>query len=280
MNGECDFIFCSHITPYLLRFHGQPFVYLGQTVNWTDDVLVSREPMASPKDLEGKRLAEDPSATPERHGGAHPAGNHLLYLRRAGVDAHEITFIPRTSRDSYRDVLSGAADATFASPPEDELARTAGLHVLPLEPLPMVQATTLTTLWPTVEDRRDLCEGVVKAVLMGVHFIKTEPEGMWQLMQEDVAAELGIEDERALRYLHDHNRAILEPRLYPRADAVANAFELAIMEEPEVARALNPLSLWDLHLLRSVEESGYIDALYEGNVPGPGQTLIHNPTTT
>src|SRR6266545_2850307 len=67
MNGECDFIFGSHITPYLHRFHGQPFVYLGQTVNWTDDVLVSREPISSPKDLENKRLAEDPSATPDRH---------------------------------------------------------------------------------------------------------------------------------------------------------------------------------------------------------------------
>ena len=45
VRGECDFIFGSHISPYLHRFHGQPFVYLGQCVNWVNDVLVSREPL-------------------------------------------------------------------------------------------------------------------------------------------------------------------------------------------------------------------------------------------
>src|SRR5436190_1135471 len=185
VRGECDFIFGSHISPYLHRFHGQPFVYLGQCVNWVNDVLVSREP------------------------------------------------------------------------------------------LPMVQATTLTTLWPTLEGRRDLCEAVIKAVLMGVAFIKTQPEPMREVMERDVAAELQIEDPRVLRHLQTENQAILEPRLYPRPDAIANAFELAVMEEPAIRDALNPMSLWDIHLLRSVEESGYVDTLYDGQVPGPG--AVHAP---
>ena len=69
------------------------------------------------------------------------------------------------------------------------------------------------------------------------------------------------------------NQAILEPRLYPRADAVANAFELAVMEEPEIREGLNPMSLWDIHLLRELEESGFVDELYGGEVPGPGHVL-------
>jgi ABC-type nitrate/sulfonate/bicarbonate transport system substrate-binding protein len=275
VRGECDFIFGSHISPYLHRFHGQPFVYLGQCVNWVNDVLVSREPLRSLRELEGKRLSEQPGVTAERHHGAHPGGNHLLYLRREGVDAHKITFVTSKQRARYLEVLNGAADAAFVSPPEDEQARAAGLQVLPLAPLPMVQATTLTTLWPTLEDRRDLCEAVIKAVLMGVAFIKTQPGPMREVMERDVATELQIEDPRVLRHLQTENQAILEPRLYPRPDAIANAFELAVMEEPAIRDALNPMSLWDIHLLRSVEESGYIDTLYDGQVPGPG--AVHAP---
>lgn len=273
VRGECDFIFGSHISPYLHRFHGQPFVYLGQTVNWVGDVLVSREPMQSLKDLEGKRLSEQPTVTADRHGGAHPGGNHLLYMRREGVDSHKVTFVKSKQRARYVEVLNGEADAAFVSPPEDAEARVAGLHVLPLPPLPMVQATTLTTLWPTLRERRDLCVAVAKAVMMGVAFIKIQPAAMWEVMEQDVAKELKIENPAVLRHLHEENQAILEPRLYPRADAVANAFELAIMEEPAIRDALNPMSLWDIDVLRELEESGFVDNLYGGQVPGPGRVL-------
>jgi ABC-type nitrate/sulfonate/bicarbonate transport system substrate-binding protein len=273
VKGECDFIFGSHISPYLHRYHGQPFVYLGQTVNWVDDVLVSKMPLGSLKDLEGKRLSETERATPDRHNGSHPAGNHLLFMRREGVDAHKVTFFPSKRRKQYLDVLEGQADAAFASPPDDEEARRAGLHVLPLAPLPMVIASTMTTLWPTVKNNPDLCTAVLKAVLMGVHFIKTKPDEMWKVMQDDVAAELKIEDSRVLEYLHRHNQAVLEPRLYANPEAIKNAFELAVMEEPEISRALNPMSLWDFHFLRSIEESGFVQELYGGRVPGPGSVL-------
>jgi len=273
VKGECDFIFGSHISPYLHRFHGQPFVYLGQTVNWVDDVLVSKAPLKSIKDLEGKTLSESPKASADRHLGSHPAGNHLLYLRREGVDAHKIKFYPSKARKHYRDVIEGLADAAFASPPDDEEARRAGLHVLTLEPLPMVIASTMTTLWPIVEKRPDLCVAVLKAVIMGVHFIKTKPDEMWKVMQNDVAAELKIEDPNVLEYLHKKNLSVLEPRLYANAESIKNAFELAVMEEPAIAKGLNPMSLWDFHLLRSIEESGFIEELYGGHVPGPGAIL-------
>lgn len=273
VRGECDFIFGSHISPYLHRFHGQPFVYLGQTVNWVDDVLVSKVPLKSIKDLEGKTLSESPKATADRHNGSHPVGNHLLYLRREGVDARRIIFYPSKARKYYTDVIEGLADAAFASPPDDEEARRAGLHVLTLEPLPMVIASTMTTLWPIVEKNRDLCVAVLKAVIMGVHFIKTKPDEMWKVMQNDVAAELKIQDPNVLEYLHKKNLSVLEPRLYANAESIKNAFELAVMEEPAIAKGLNPMSLWDFHLLRSIEESGFIEELYGGRVPGPGAIL-------
>lgn len=268
MNGECDFIFGSHITPYIHRYNGKPFVYLGQTVNWSFDLVASREPINSLKDLEGKRLSVRPGVTADRHHGNHPSGNRLLFLRRDGADAHKIDLVQKG--DEFQVVLDGEADAVWVSPPDDEAAAAAGLHIFRPDPLPMVQASTMTTLWPILQQRPELCEAVLKAVLMGVHFIKTQPDAMWKVMQEDVAKELKIEDEKLLRHLHDSNRSILEPRLYPRAEAVLNAFELAVMEQPEIRDKVNPMSLWNIHLLRGIEESGYIDELYSGNVPPQG----------
>jgi hypothetical protein len=136
-----------------------------------------------------------------------------------------------------------------------------------------VQASTMTTLWPIMQARPELCVAVLKATMMGVHFFKTQVGPMWEVMQQDVAKELKIDSEEVLRALFLRNQAILEPRLYPRAEAIANAFELAVMEEPAVAEALNPMSLWDVHLLRELEESGFVDELYGGQVPGPGSVL-------
>jgi len=51
---------------------------------------------------------------------------------------------------------------------------------------------------------------------------------------------------------------------YPALPAVANAYELACLQY-RVARDISPLALWDLHYLRALDESGFVDALYTGD---------------
>jgi ABC-type nitrate/sulfonate/bicarbonate transport system substrate-binding protein len=269
VRGECDFIFGSHVSPYIHRFHGQPFVYLGQTVNWADDVLVSREPLAGARDLEGRQLCDRNGLSPTNFGANHAAGNHLLYLLREGVDLARVTFVSGPHKEHYRNLLDGIGDAAFASPPYDGEAKAAGLHLLPLAPLPMVNSSTMTTLSSTVRERPALCEAVLKATIMGIHFIKTQPEAFRKLIQTEVATELEIDDQKVLDHLHRYSTSIMEPRLYPTAEAINNAYRLAVIQEPAVA-ALNPMSLWDVHLLRGIEETEFIDDLYGGAVPGPG----------
>ena len=48
---------------------------------------------------------------------------------------------------------------------------------------------------------------------------------------------------------------------YPELPAVANAYELACIQHPET-RDISPLSLWNLHYLRELDDSGFIDRLY------------------
>lgn len=276
--GEVDFVFGSHISPYLRKAAGQPFVYLAQTVNWVDDVLISREPISSLSEVNGLRLAEkgDVSATSAGHAN-HTGANHLLYLRKAGVDLHSLTYVKTSNR--IDDLLSGRADIAFAVPPTDKEARAAGLHILDLDPMPMIYATTLTTIWPVANERPELCLSVAKAVAMGIHHLKTEPDAMWAVMESKVGPALGIESEDTLRYLQRRAASILEPMMYPRADAIINAFELAVMERSDLADVVNPLSLWNLRYVRELEESGFYETLYGGHVPGEGRALAESRTT-
>ena len=49
---------------------------------------------------------------------------------------------------------------------------------------------------------------------------------------------------------------------YPDAQAIINAYELGCIKSPE-AKKQSPLALWDLHYLRQLDNSGFIDKLYK-----------------
>lgn len=54
----------------------------------------------------------------------------------------------------------------------------------------------------------------------------------------------------------------LERKGYPSAEAIVNVFQLAVRRNPEIA-GFNPLALWNTHYLRELEDSGYINRLYQ-----------------
>ena len=45
---------------------------------------------------------------------------------------------------------------------------------------------------------------------------------------------------------------------------MANAYKLCCLKSPE-AEEMSPMALWDLHYLRELDNSGFIDALYTNN---------------
>ena len=258
IGGEVDFIFGSHVSPYIQKANGQPFVYLGQSINFSNDVLITREPVADLTAMRGKILAERKTDR-----ASHPWDNHRLYLQRGGVDLTEIEFV--SPKDLNKDgkpidlVHDGDAFAAVVSPPEDLFAQQMGLTVTPLPLLPMVQATTLTTLWHTRQDRADLCRGIIRAVRAGVQYFKYEHGAMMKLMEEKAGPQLGIEGEAVLRSLYERNAYLLEDRLYPRPESIANAYRIAVLRQPEIQTKVTPLELWDVDLLRQVdaEDAGH-----------------------
>lgn len=250
VDDETDVIFGSHVTPYLRFDEGTPFVYLGQSVNRVDDSVVTAAPVTSLAELRGKRLAD------ETDDESHPFGNHILYMRRDGVEEHEVSWVNTPRADTIAAIKDGTVDGAFLSPPDDEEARDAGLHVFTPPPLPMVVAATVTTLWPKVAADPDLFKRVLRAVRMGIAFFKDEPEAMRKVMADDVAVELGISSDDRLEKLYRRNADLLERTLYPQAESVHNAFLLAVRQRPELVDRLSPMTLWDMHLLREIDAEG------------------------
>lgn len=52
----------------------------------------------------------------------------------------------------------------------------------------------------------------------------------------------------------------LKIRPYPTPQAIINTYEIATSEYPG-AKGLNPLTLWDLHWVKELDDAGFIDRI-------------------
>jgi ABC-type nitrate/sulfonate/bicarbonate transport system substrate-binding protein len=258
-DGQIDFISGNHITPYSLLREGKPIVCLASPSNAVRDRLISGRPTSTLSELRGKRIADQPLQS-RSAGFQHPTGNHMLCLRRAGVAVEEVHWVEIEAsgaalRKAQIDALqSGRADACFATGSTADYEQ-AGFSVLELEPLPMINGPTLTTSLTRLQQDDNLGDRLVRALLLGIHFAQTHREET-ELILEGLRRRDPAAEGASYRGLERMPR-----RPYPAAAGILNAFELCLMKDPD-AKTVNPLALWDLHYLRELDDSGFIDALY------------------
>jgi len=259
--GEIDFISGNHISPYALIARGFPIVSLASPDNIMHARLVSRRPVAALAELRGRRIG-DVDVTGADGGYNHTRGNHMLYLRRAGVEPDEVEWVvlAETAARDYgkkqlQAMLDERVDATF-------VMRTAeyekhGFHVFAPPPLPMISGPTITSTLTKLKEIDRLGERLVKAMVLGIHFAKTKPaeaEHVLQDLNQRFPQWGGVKAERLAR---------MPAKPYPDVIGIANAYEIACMQYPE-ARDVDPIALWDMRCLRELDNSGFIDALYKG----------------
>lgn len=261
-DGSIDFVSGNHITPYALVAKGKPIVCLASPSNAVRDRVVSREPVRSVAELRGKRIA-DLALEGRAAGFNHLRGNHMLYLLRAGVGLDEVQWVElgdegnETFRNAQFEALTtGKADAALVTGGTDRYER-AGLHVFTPEPLPMINGPTLTTSIRALQKKDRLGERLVKAMILGTHFARTRREETETILE-------GLRRRLPSAGHASYNSVAKIPvKPYPDPAAVMNAYKLCLMKAPE-AKELSPLALWDLHYLRELDHSGFIDGLYHG----------------
>jgi len=261
-DGSVDFVSGNHISPYLLVRRGKPIVSLTSPSNSVNDKLAARFPIKQVSELRDKRIG-DTTLVDSIGGYQHPRGNHMLYVMRDGLRLDEVEFVELTESNNefhamqLEVVKSGKVDAIFVTGNTDKFEQ-AGLHVLPLDPLPMINGPTLTSTLTTLQKKAGLAERLVKAQVMGIHFARTrrgETEDILEGLRQRVPEAKNV----AYRSV-----AKLLPKPYPDHEGVANAYKLCCLKSPETEE-ISPMALWDLHYLRELDNSGFIDSLYANN---------------
>jgi NMT1/THI5 like len=261
-SGKIDLISGNHISPYALVARGKPIVSLASPTNGVSDRVVSREPIKSLTEIRGKRIV-DTTILDNGGGYNHIRGNHMLYILEAGLELTDVEWIEITDRMSsefriqqYEAMKAGEGDVTLVTG-DTKRYEDAGFHVLQLPRLPMINGPTLTTTVTALNKYDRFGERLVLAQVLGIHFGRARKQETETILEGLKKREPGA---RGVSY---NTVAKLAIKPYPDIQAVANAYRLCCMKAPE-AKELSPMSMWDLHFLRQLDNSGFIDRLYEG----------------
>lgn len=260
-NRHVDIISGNHHNLYVRNAkNGEDFVHLAQAGNdWTENRLVAAGGIRSVQDLRGKKVVADKLDS-------HAGLNVWLFLRQEGLDADrgdvELVELRGSSEERWRRVLSGEYAGTFVGVPHDLRASEAGAHVIPVRAMPMIRGVTLTTTTSFVRSHEDQIRRLIRGFIDAIHFFLTRKGQTLEILKEHATPILRLRSDEEVNALYEAWTRSLERKGYPSAEAIVNVFQLAVRRNPEIA-GFNPLALWNIHYLRELEDSGYIDRLYQ-----------------
>ena len=274
MSGDIEFVGGNHISPYGYRARGDRWLYVGQTVNVVPGrtlVVRADSGIDSIADLREKKVGSR---------GKHPQLNDWLQLKQNGLDVDRDEVEIAGQYDGLSDdgeaadnaarlwdvVRDKKADAAFLPNPGAIFAERAGLKCIPLPAFPMIYYTTISTSLKFAEAHPDIVERFLKGMIEGIHFFKTQPERAAQIIKERYTQD-GVMDLAMAREAQATLSGALEPKLYPSPQAIMNVYEEGKRIDKDAAR-VDPMALWDVHYLRRIDDSGFIDELY-AKTPAP-----------
>ena len=257
--GELDIVSGNHHNLYARKaLHGDPYVHIGQSNNaWRENYLVCGKGVNGLQDLKGKRIAMDDYD-------GHTGLNVWLYLRKQNFEEGrdvELVTDPVKGAERAKGVMDGKYDATFIRAVDRLRALKFGAKIIEVPPMAMIEGVTLTTTTTYVKNHEDECRSLIRALVDGIHFFKTNKAGTLKIVKQHCSELLKMRDDEEWDCFYDNQMASLESAPYPSIAAIENVFALAVKRDPEI-REFNPLSLWDLHYVKEIDDSGYIRRLY------------------
>ena len=257
--GELDIISGNHHNLYARRaLRGEPFVHIAQPNNaWGSHWMVAAQGIQKVEDLQGKRVLMDDFDS-------HPGLNVWLYLRLRGLEGvRDVELVDGGGKtaDRVRRVMAGEYDATFVGAVDQMRARAAGANVVEVSTMPMIEGVTITTTTTFVNSHEEEVRGLLRALVDTVHFYKTRRQESLEIINRTCRDLLRLQSDEELATFYEYQSNTLGRKPYPTLDAIQNVFALALKTSPEI-KNFNPLVMWDLHYLRELDDSGYIDRLY------------------
>jgi hypothetical protein len=264
-NGSCEFIIEHLEYLYAEAAKGAKVTMFCAPSKGSGLQLVVHPRVTSVEALKGQRLAVRSSGQPQMI---------TLWLRMMGLEQNVDTLligdrvVGRWCQ--WKKVTTGECIGAFISPLYSAQAVAAGLKILPVPEIPVVGHYAHACLSEFARDNGQLLTEYLKALVHAVCLmIFCRADALKIVLEESIRPRDAFSREEMSRRLDAIGQG-LQALPYPLPQAIANTYEIAVMEFPG-ARGLNPLSLWDLHWLKALDEEGFINHLT--TTLAPSQTV-------
>jgi len=195
------------------------------------------------------------------HGQPHAV---TLWLRMMGLE-NDVTTILVHDRDvgrwgQWKKVIGGECGASFMSPLYLADAINAGLKVLPVPDIPIIGQFAQACLSQFAAKNSGLLLAYIKAIVHALVWLAARPQEALAVLAPELKTCMRLNDDAELKRRFMSVVSGLKMRPYPTPQAIANTYEIATIEYP-AAKGLNPLTLWDLHWVKELDDTGFIDGL-------------------
>lgn len=165
----------------------------------------------------------------------------------------------------WKKITSGECIASFIDPLYVTAALQAGLKVLAAPDIPVVGHYAQACTSDFAREKSPLLRSYVKAVIHALCLMKYDKPGALRIVSGEPMKRMSIDDPQVMAR---HFAAIVEKlqvKPYPTPQAISNTYEIAVKEYG--AAGLNPMTLWDLHWVKELDDEGFIDGLLKNTEP-------------
>lgn len=222
--------------------------------------MMVRPDVKTPADLKNKRIAVT------RFGSA----SHWvlqLFLRKWGMRSEDIQILQLGSSPAmFASLEKGGVDGAVFTIPTFFLAEERGFRILadPVELEIYYLQNSVDTTRSYIKRNRDQALRVVKALCEGLAYFQRNKKESLDVLQKKLRIQSA--QERDVKYL-ELSYNLLAEKFYSRVPyanpkAIETTLEFISAEEPK-AKGADPKQFLDESLVREVEASGFIKALYE-----------------
>jgi NitT/TauT family transport system substrate-binding protein len=234
---------------------GSDLVMTAGIVNTFAFQLVTVKGITSASQLKGKRIGVNRfGAAPDV--AARYALNHLK------IDPRELTILQLGEQSTRLEAMkAGQLDAAILLPPITTIAQKAGMHVL----LDMSELggefliTGMASSQKFLTQSKSSAARLMRALVEGIHYFKTQRRESEKI----IARYMRTDNMEAVGATWEYFAAKIVPRKpYPSVKGVKALLDLAAKERPEAAKA-QPERFINTTLLKELDDSGFIDALYK-----------------
>jgi ABC-type nitrate/sulfonate/bicarbonate transport system substrate-binding protein len=254
LNGRCDTII-EHIEYlYLEAARGRKITFFCAPQIHRGLQLVVPRDFSSVDQLRGKRMAVRDLGRPFAV---------TLWLRKMGLERDVETIIVADKEigrwQQWRKVASGECAACFVAPIYLPPALAAGLKTFPVEEAEIVSNFAQACLSSFAAENPALMKNYMKAVIHALALLIYRRDEAVEIAAGEPMRLMEVSDGAELRRQVDSIAEMLHVKPYPTAEAIVNTTAIAAHEYG--ARIENPVTLWNLHWVKALDDEGFIDEL-------------------